>query len=333
MPTKYLLSGLKEQNKKRLIAALLFISCVVSGYMLFITSANTPKRIQNLAQADSLIQQELSNFNISPEQVQISTISVDSNFSRKLYHIGVPYGFSKTQLHSELNHLLAPYNIQAPANVTLPEQDVNIQLTYKGTVIRTLVVQTDPDLVLKHKKLNLLFSFEEVPDTDFIERLSTLGEPIPLVLKIQEPTEAENIDQELDDRYRRVIFWLQNDRGEDLIRTNPGKAISKLKQLQKLVPDAKIVYFNHSDQPLEQTRQQLMSKTNLSFVYISNVLMMHEGSGKSEFLEQLQKLQKNPDLDTGLISGSQTTLDWLSEQLPALKKAGAQIVAPSQTTL
>jgi hypothetical protein len=313
---------LKEQKKKQLIAILLFVSCFISGFILFSTSDKNTKQLASLAAADSLIQQQFSNFNISEEQIAVSTTRVDSGFSRKTYFVGLPYRFSKTQFHAELNDALYPYGIQTPAQVTFPQKNVNIQLSYRETVIRTISLQTDPELSLQQNDISLLLSFDEIPESQLISQLNALAEPIPLVLKIEQPMEVQALKKELNGQYSSVIFWFQNKNGNDLIKTNPKAARARLDRLQDISPNSRILITQNDGAPL-------IEKFNrITFVDASNAQVLHEQLGKKVFLEELTSLQSNTQSFLALITGTETTVKWLIEKLPDLKKAGARIIPP-----
>jgi len=317
---------LKEQKKKRFIAILLLVSCFISGYMLFAASDGSTMRLRNLAQADSLIQKELYDFNISDQQIRVTTTRVDSNFSRKTYRVGLPYQFSKTQFHAELNSRLHSYGVETPAQVTFPEKNVDIHLLYRGTVIRTISLQTDPELLLDRNEASLLVSFDDFPDEELISTLASLGEPIPIVLKIETPIQANELRKRLGDRYNHLLFWLKTSSGKDLIKENPSAARAKLKQLEEVLPQARILQYEHADAPSEK----LIAQTDLTFINAGDALLLHEDLGKASFFEELNKLRSNRNHSMAVITGNETTLTWLEEKLPELKKAGIEIVPPPQ---
>ncbi|WP_445665713.1 hypothetical protein [Fodinibius sp. AD559] len=290
-------------------------------------SDQNTKRLTSLAQADSLIQQQFSIFNISDDQVSIATTRVDSNFSRKTYYVGLPYRFSKTQFHAELNDALYPFGIRTPARVTFPQKNVDIQLSYRETVIRTISLQTDPELSLQQNDISLLLSFDEIPQSQIISQLNALAEPIPLVLKIEQPMQVQTLKKELNGRYPSVIFWFQNKNGDDLIKTNPEAARARLDRLQDISPNSHVLITENEATPL-------INKFNkLTFVDVSNAQLLHEQLGKKAFLEELTILQSNTRSYLALITGTETTVEWLIEKLPDLKKAGARIIPPPKMNL
>lgn len=301
--------------------------------MLFATSAGTNQHLESFARADSLIRTELANFNIDESQVRVSSVQIDSSFTRKKYHVGVPYQFSKTQFHAELNKRLYPYSVEAPAHMTFPQEDMSIHLLFRDTVIRSIVLQTDPDLTFRQNHISLLVVFEDIPGPNLINQIEQLGEPIALVLKIENPMQANELRKQLRNQYDQLIFWLQDDDGQDLIKANRSSAITKLKQLQDVIPQAVMLHYNTSGIASAEDKQQLIAQTKMTFVDAANALMLHEQMGKAEFLETLDKLHTTKSYSMGVISGNETTLSWLSQKLPDLKKAGANIIAPPKANL
>ncbi len=314
---------MKEQKKKKFIVILLLVSCFISGYILLNAPSSNTKQLQSLAHADSLIQNQLENFNISNDQITITTTPVDSNFIRKTYTIGVPYGFSKTQFHAELNHFLHPYDINTPARVTFPAQDINIQLSYRDAVIRTISLQTDAELSLQKNNMSILMAFDEVPDDQTLSELASLGEPIPLVIKIEQPMEIQDLKEELNGRYTPILFWLQNKNGKDLVKTNPDAATERLNRLQDISQNTTVLVLQD-----EEKISKLGSFSNITFITADNALLLHEEIGKDSFSDELKVLQKNNSAHTALVMGNTNTVTWLKEQLPDLKKAGINVVAP-----
>lgn len=315
---------MKEQKKKRIIVFLLLLSCLISGFMFFSIPDGQFHRLETLAEADSLIQNELAAFNITRQQVDIVTQQVDSNFRRKIYWIDVAPAFSKTQLHAELNRAFFEYAVETPATITFPEKDVIIHLLYRDTIVRTLKLQTDDDLVLNRRQASLLVAFNALPEQRLINELISLGEPIPIVLKIENPMQANEFNKRLSNHYNRVLFWLQNDRDEDLIETDPGLAFEKLDQLQDILPSAMM---------LQVSSTPVTSKTGLTFINANNALFLDQAMGKDAFFKALDRLKTNQPHPVFIIKGSSATLNWLSQKLPELKKTGLRLVPPSPNNL
>lgn len=316
---------MKEQKKKRIIALLLLISCTVSGFMLFTASYGTSEKFQSLAQADSLIEYELKSFSIHEQQIRRSSIEVDSTFSRAIYHIDLPAGFSKTQLHAELNRKFYPLGISTPARISFPDQQMQIHLKYKGTVFRTITLNTDPDLAYTRERASIIIAVDGFPDDELLNSLTSFGEPIPIVLSVSHPMEANELQKSLAGRYDRILFWLINDENEDLIQHNPTMALRRLKQFEDILPNARVQLIGSDN---SSQVDNMIAQTNLTYIDARDALHLHEKLGKATFLEELNKLKSSRSYPLAVIKGNETTLHWLGEKLPELKKAGVELIPP-----
>lgn len=314
---------MKEQKKKLLVVVLLAISCFISGYLLFFSYSSPSKSLQSFAQVDSLIEKQFSRFNIDNEQVLTNSTRIDSNFSRKTYTVGLPYRFSKTQFHAELNSFLYPYNITTPAQVTFPEKNLNIHLSYQETVIRTISLQTDPELSMAINNITLLMVFEDPPTPEILRELARLAEPIPVVIKVEKPMQVQKLQEKLNEYYPSLVFWFQNKKGNDLLETNPEEAIATFKRLQQVSPSANVLVIQ------DQANADAINKlAKLQAVTVSNTRFLQEELGKDSFHMRLKEFQANPNPLTALVTGSSTTISWLNEILPDLKRTGMNIVPP-----
>jgi|AntRauTorcE11898_2_1112593.scaffolds.fasta_scaffold15517_2 hypothetical protein len=137
---------LHKKNGKIVITALLAISCIVSGVLLAASPAYKNYKIENSQQLDSLLNVHIHNSLITPSQLQVSNIKIDTIFTRKEYRIRVPSYFSKTLFHIGLHKELNTFSIDTPAKINFPSRDMHIYVYSEGTVLRTLRLTTDPDL-------------------------------------------------------------------------------------------------------------------------------------------------------------------------------------------
>lgn len=318
---------MKEQKKKRVIALLLLISCIISGAILFTASDRAPKTLQSFAHADSLIEYEFMSFSIDEQQISRSSVEADSTFSRKIYHVDLPAGFSKTQFHAELNKRFYPLDISTPAQISFPDQQMRIHLKYHGTIFRTITLNTDSDLVYRRDRASIIVAVNEFPDNNLLNTLTSFGEPIPLALSVNHPMEANEFQKSLGGRYARILFWLRNDQNEDLIEHHPSVAMRRLKQFQDILPNAHLLLTGSDN---SSDINGMAAQANLTFIDASNALRLHEGLGKDSFLEELNKLKSSQSYPLAIVRGNETTLSWLREKLPELKKAGVELIPPSK---
>lgn len=135
-----------QNNGKKIITVLLALSCIVSGIILAASPSYKNYQIDTPQQLDSLLNIHFQNSLITPSQVRVSTISIDTIFTRKEYRVKVPSQFSKTLFHIDLHKDLNRYKINSPAKVLFPSRDMHIYINKEGTVLRTIHLTTDINL-------------------------------------------------------------------------------------------------------------------------------------------------------------------------------------------
>ncbi len=133
--------------KKKILIGLLLLLCTVSGVLLIFLETPVNNRITKTAELDELIFSELEQFNIIREQVRTRVIEIDSSFSRKSYAVILHPSYSKTQIHHKIHTRLYEYQIDTPARVNRPEDEMTIFVMANGTVFRTIDLITDYDLL------------------------------------------------------------------------------------------------------------------------------------------------------------------------------------------
>lgn len=321
---------MKEQKKKQLIAILLFVACIISGYLFINTPGAGVLKLQSLAQADTLIMEELDNFNIADDQIRVVTTRVDSNFSRKTYWVRVPPQFSKTQLHAELNKTFHQYSVSTPAKVIFPHKDINIHLQLNDTIIRTIKLQSDPSLTISKKRASLLLVFDDIPDGDLLSELKSLGEPFYLVLKVENPIQANQFRDELTRKYSRVIYWLQHHGGNmPEVRAHEVRAV--LKQMKEIMPEETFLYLPDSNNLSTDSNHRLFTQSGLQLVLLQNPVIFENNLGKSAFIDKLDTFAhqaSTQDHPVALVMADKSVINWIKERLPILKKNGLDFVPP-----
>lgn len=137
---------LVKKNGKKIITLLLVLSCIVSGIILAASPGYKNYRIEDSQQLDSLLNVHIQNARINDNQLRISSIQIDTVFTRKEYRIEVPTRFSKTLFHVHLHKDLIKYDIEAPAKVHFPSRDMDIYVYNEATVLRSIRLTTNPEL-------------------------------------------------------------------------------------------------------------------------------------------------------------------------------------------
>ncbi|GAB5409468.1 MAG: hypothetical protein BalsKO_18330 [Balneolaceae bacterium] len=131
------------KSPKKIITALLFVACILSGIIIAYSPTFIPNKITSEAELDSLILLTFDDSNLRNNQVRTFTIELDSSFSRKIYRVMVPPSFSKTSFHLDLHKRFHPLGLTTPSRVVFPESDMNIYIEYKSTIFRTIRLITD----------------------------------------------------------------------------------------------------------------------------------------------------------------------------------------------
>ncbi|MBO6587285.1 MAG: hypothetical protein JJ953_14335 [Gracilimonas sp.] len=137
---------LDKKNGKKLVTVLLVLSCIVSGIILAASPDYKNYQIENAHELDSLLNVHIQDAQIKAEQIRVTSIRIDTIFTRKEYRIEVPSRFSKTLFHVDLHKDLFKYDMQAPAKVHFPSHDMDIYIYDQGTVLRSIRLTTNPEL-------------------------------------------------------------------------------------------------------------------------------------------------------------------------------------------
>lgn len=318
---------MSEKKKKRFIVLLLFLSCLISGYLLLKDDGSAPKQLHQFSQADSLLEQEFDQFRISEDQIRVRSVEVDSQFTRKTYEVAVPPGFSKTQLHAELHDNFHPMDVRLPAEIHFPDEDFEIHLMYNGTIFRTVRLETDPDLTLNRNFASIVFAYDEVPPQAELEAIEELGEPISIAIIVENPLQANELQDDLAPAYSDVVFWLQDENGNSIPGPNSARESSKFNQLLESVPEAQVLSFTSASNLDSDLRQH----GQIKLIDASEALMLDPSAGQNVFRQELQKLAQqaqNFRQPIAVIMGSDESIEWLNQELPELKKSGLRIIKP-----
>lgn len=133
-------------SKKGFIVLLLGICCLTASMLHVQVDPKISPVLSNVAQIDSLISQTRYDFRITSDQLSFRTIEIDSLFSRRIYTLRVPPGFSKTTFHHHLQNRLYPMNVEIYGLVLFPELNMDLHIIYNRTIHRTVQLRTDSEL-------------------------------------------------------------------------------------------------------------------------------------------------------------------------------------------
>ncbi|MDX1672639.1 MAG: hypothetical protein R3211_09885 [Balneolaceae bacterium] len=328
----------ESKKKKRVIALLLLLSCIVSSVILFAGDFEDYHRIEDLAAIDSVVQRQLDQYYIGEEQIQVTTTEIDTLLTRKNYRIAVPATFSKTQLHADLNELLYRYNLRLPSRVTLPENDMRIHLVLNHTVVRTIVLRSDPELVKKSIPASIMVAFTDEPSAGMVDDVVDLGEPIPLVLAMDDPIEAKEYQKRLSNTYPYITYWLKQgyDGSGDGNNRSREALFPKLQHLQKMDPDATVLSLDPLDHNRSDEIAEAIARSRLRVVDASRAIVLDAREGRRIFAKKINQFEQEAhrwNHPIAVIIATPTAVEWLKEILPDLKKGGMVVTLPPNSSL
>ncbi|NGP77109.1 hypothetical protein G3570_10725 [Balneolaceae bacterium YR4-1] len=324
---------MSERNKKYLIVFLLFGTCLASAFLLLQSTEFRSKTLTNLAEADSLLNNSFRTFNISENQVREDFVEVDSVNKRKLYRVRVPDGFSKTQLHYEIHNTFKDYSVDSPTRVIFPDKDFHIHLLNNQTVFATVKLQTDPDLVLQRSFGSILVAFESEPPESILEQIKAMGEPISIVMMMEDTKRASDIFEMQEGLFSDILLWLKNENGENIPGSNTSLGWQKLQSLQEYIPNADVLSFQKLDESDNTTLMQNLSGTTLNYIDVSEASLLQDDMGRAAFKQELQKFSRQAqrgEYPIAIVMGDGRSVEWLRQELAGLKKRGLRIIPPKK---
>lgn len=324
-------SGL-PRKKKELIAGLLFLSSLVCFLLLLKNPPNSGKQLRSLAQADTLIMQELHEFNIKPKQIHIRNIKVNKKFTRKVYTVDLPVQLSKTYLHVELNQKLYPFHIKDPAIVHLPEGNMDIQLAYGGDIIRTIKLVSDTAIKYRRYAGTILAYIDHKPTDHLMRNLDILGSHLPIVFQVPTAGEGKDWFDVINNDHAHVIFWIT---GDDPFNTSPNELFwhlrNQIKVLRRIFRKPAVLIYPSANDRIRTLIELDSQKYGISYVDARNAISINPGKGHLHFERELQHFMRLAEKDKRplmLIKVTDQSLQWLRKYLPKFEKSGLVLVPP-----
>lgn len=137
-------------NKKGWLTLLLGLCCLLAGALHIQLEPIHRQDLRSAAQLDSLITQTTYDFRIPGKHIDVRETVIDSVFSRKIYTITVPPGFSKTTFHHHLNKRIHPLGVTSYGTVGFPGHDLELRIIYNNTVHRSIYIYSDESLAYEN---------------------------------------------------------------------------------------------------------------------------------------------------------------------------------------
>jgi hypothetical protein len=317
--------------RKRIILILLLICIGISGYLIGNPSFFDKPELYSLSEIDHIIESELVEFNIKQSQIRQRKSGLEEGFGRQILRVNVPANFSKTFFHSELAYRLNEYGIRTPAVVQLPNGDMNIHVYWLDTVVRTIELRRNTELVRYHDPGIILLESTTEPSSELLNKLALMGEPIRLVLRSDNadvllswlelvPRSSKPPIIHLD--YRSSITELKDDRFD--------RFVNEISRINKQWPNTAVL-LNLENIELAETRIKRLKRTGAHVVRVTKPLPVPERITRDEFkilLGDFVSQSRAGMLPVLMIPGKVNILDWLQQDLVNYKKGGLNLSEP-----
>jgi hypothetical protein len=316
-------SEVSKINQKKWVVTLLVISCITTLLLHFTYAPDSRSHFRSSADIDSLIAVNLDRFNISENQVRTSTVVLDTMSARKIYSVRVPPGFSKTQWHYELDKLLQPYQSATPARVIFPDRHLRIHVTYGTNIVRTIQLQTDPNLRLYRDFASLIITFDRPPSRGVLNQIEVLGEPIHLAIQSQSPrTEFEGV-RDLRRDYPYVVWSVKKGNGQPYDQVSEmDQYLNRVQLIDQLDSGARVLFQNPFD-TISQSFSQSIGRLSIMLIDISEALTIHDLSDSQQVTRIKQQLLERSSLQWPpmvIVEGTNANIQRLQRFVEELKQ-------------
>lgn len=290
------------------------------------------EELANLQELDAIIEEELVEFNIRQNQIRQQQAGPTEGFQRRVYRVDVAPALSKTFFHAELAARLQPLGVSSPALVSFPERDLRIHVYWKGTVVRTIHLSSNPDLHRNENPGSVLFVFERQPDTEALTKIAQLGEPVRVILRSDNADVLLRWTQQwprtmppplLDLDYGAGLAGLTEERFE--------RYVSDIVRLRKQWPNTAVLVTETGGATSEGRIQRLL-RTGAQVARIQKPTALRAEVAHAQFKDFLHEFVwqsragEHPIL---IIPADSDKIGWFKEDLVGYKKGGLHLVEPS----
>jgi len=124
--------------RKKWLVILMFLSCLLSGFILFVAEPPESNTIRSLAELDQVINTQFEYFRSEHDRMRTHNTIVDSLFTRKNFILQVKPDFPSTAFHAAIAEQLQPKGIEIHGQRTFPERKLHLKLLLSGKLVRTI---------------------------------------------------------------------------------------------------------------------------------------------------------------------------------------------------
>jgi len=317
--------------RHRIVIALLLLCIAASVTLLYFPGIVISENLTSLEVIDEIIQSELTEFNVKQSQIRERDAGITDGFNRKVYRVSIPQNFSKTFLHSELAYRLSQYGVATPSTVNLPDDEMNIHIYWRNTVVRTIELRNNSNVVRNQSPGAILLTSDTYPSQAVLNRITQMGEPIRLIL------ESDNTDV--------ILSWMQQmprNMKPPLIALNYGAAVAGLSderfdryvadvaRIRKQSTNATMILIEMGGS-IEERRVSRLRRTGIYMTVVSSPMRVKAPIDRESFRAQLQTFvyaSRAGELPVLILPASAEIVDWLKADLVNYKKGGLVLAEP-----
>lgn len=316
--------------RHRIAVALLVLCIAASGTLLYFPEIIEPAETASLEAIDAIIQSELTEFNIKQSQISERNAGVGDGFDRTILRVTVPQDFSKTFLHSELSMRMSPLGVGTPATVNVPDNEMNIHVYWRNTVVRTIELRYGSSVRNQSPGVILLLT-DSYPSETLLRSIAQMGEPVRLILK------SDNTDV--------ILSWLRQiprTMKPPLVSLDYGAGVSGLSderfdryvaditRIRKQTSNASLI-LTQAGGAISDRRLARLRRTGIYLTVIKDPLTVAPSVDRDTFRADLQAFvyaSRAGERPVLILPATTDFIDWLKEDLVNYKKGGLMLAEP-----
>ncbi|MDI6400707.1 hypothetical protein QLX67_01780 [Balneolaceae bacterium ANBcel3] len=314
----------------------LFAACLAGFFLLFFTPHTPANRLHSLAEADSLIQQELAFFNVPDDRIRTRNHTVNDDFTRIHYTVNVPAGISKTHLHAQMAGELRRYKVETIGRMNVPRQELSLYFYYSEKLIRSMTLRTDPDYARIPHPAYISFYFDRTPSASVIERMDALNIPYQIVLQSDSHRRISRWMGQLDEEGKSASLWLPDSPPFEEWEHSPS-IIRAIEAFSEFDPSPSLLLFSSLQDisgyegweegalQVDWLDFELLILDGSSFLIIESE-DRHVFDQKLLYYSRLAREAGTPHL---LLPATEPVLDWLDEWIPRIQRGGVLFRKPT----
>lgn len=309
-------------QKKKWAAGLLAGACLASALLLLLSFDEHRARYIQPGVADSMLVQEFQTFNLQADKISSREIQADTTFTRRSYHVQLPLDLSQTYFHMSLASSLQPYGMDTWATVDVPGNTMVVHVLQNETLIRSLHLSNDPNYFRVFNYGTILPYFDRPPSREMRDRLQRFDPALPVVLRLQDPSRADDYVEQMADYPGDLLFWLTSEAA-----TNHDRFLQQALTVDQLVRRPELLYFPSSMDTPDQAFHDTLERRNITLHAVDEALRVTGEDGRFGFRQDMSHFNRRlrrENRPVALVDASEQTIGWLEEEIYELKKGGFQ---------